>query len=393
MRKRESSTRGNTYLGMKVARMKKIYVSFLIMTIVASLCLTVTPLAEGVMKTKPPIPPGKNKAPEATITNPPDGAIVSGVIAITVEASDKEDGQLVADIYIDGVFIIHSNTYDWNTTASYDGTHIISALATDTSGQTNSDTISAFTNNGIPPPPPPPEVEHYALIVGISDYEYMGPDSGDLRYCDEDAVDWYNYFTDIGYEHIMVLGDHTSDYPKYDGLATKINIVAELQNLAASKDNDDVIAFIFSGHGAASSKSTQYICAWDSDPVAYDNDISDVEFASTLEGTEAGRIFIFLDSCYSGGFIPELESSNPIGSVYVTTTSTAKGYGYDEPTYQNGAWTWWFLEHTLVQRFNSNSHTTMEYAFDYAYENYPYKGRNDRPQEWDEDPSSMFFLL
>jgi len=32
-------------------------------------------------------------------------------------------------------------------------------------------------------------------------------------------------------------------------------------------------------------------------------------------------------------------------------------------------------------------------AFDYAYENYPYKGRNDRPQEWDEDPSSVFFLL
>ena len=100
---------------------------------------------------------------------------------------------------------------------------------------------------------------------------------------------------------------------------------------------------------------------------------------------------MFFDSCNSGGFIPELQAYNPIGTMYVTTTCTAKGYGYDEPNYENGAWTYWFLDAGLLNA--GSGHLDMEGNFDWAYSNYPHKAKNDHPQEWDEDTGNLFYLI
>lgn len=246
----------------------------------------------------------------------------------------------------------------------------------------------------IPPPdiphpfPPKPSGNYYALIVGISDYAYIN----DLSYCDEDATDWYIYLSGIGYDHITVLGDgHPSDYPQYDGLATKANILAELEILTLNKGSEDIIAFIFSGHGAAFDKTQHVICPYDTSATVWDYDIFDYEIAPIIGNTNAGNVFLFLDSCSSGGFIPELQSNNPVGTIYVTTTCTAKGYGYDEPSYENGAWTYWFLDAGLLQ--GGSGLTDMEGNFDWAYSYYPIKGKNDRPQEWDEDGINLFYLI
>jgi hypothetical protein len=366
--------------------MKKIRTTLLIMIIISSLCFFVIPATTSNVKAKPPAPPGKNKAPKVTITNPVDGSTVSGIVTISVEATDKEDGPLIPDIYIDGVFVIHANSYDWDTASYSDGTYTIYAEAVDSGGKIGSNTITVTVDNGSPPPPPPPG-DHYALIVGISDYGYIN----DLEYCDEDATDWYNYFTSLGYDYITVLGDgNPSHYPQYDGLATRDAILQELNILSANKDAGDTISFVFSGHGAAFDRTMHVICPWDSDTVVWDYDVFDYEIADILGLTSAGNIFVFLDSCNSGGFIPEFQNNNPTGIMYVTTTCTAKGYGYDEPVYENGAWTYWFLEAGLVEGLSG--HIDMEGNFDWAYNHYTHMGRNDRPQEWDENSSELFYL-
>ncbi len=365
--------------------MKKVKTSVIILILLSSFLICVEATSNPNTRVKLPVPLGNKQTPNVSIINPSKGATVTGSVLITVEASDKEDTPLIADIYIDGIFMIHANSYTWDTTTYTDRIHIISAKAYDSANKRGSDTITVNVDNGSPSPPP--SGNYFALIVGISDYGYLS----DLDYCDDDASDWYNYLYGIGYDNIVVLGDgHTSDYPKYDGLATKANILSELQNLVASKGPEDTIAFIFSGHGAAYDRVQHTICSWDTSTTIWDYDIFDYEISSIIGNTAAGKIFMFFDSCSSGGFIPELQADNPVGIMYVTTTCTAKGYGYDEPSYENGAWTYWFLDVGLIQ--GGSDHTDMEGNFDWAYSIYPIKGKNDRPQEWDEDGSNLFYL-
>jgi len=72
-----------------------------------------------------------------TITNPGDGATVSGVVTITVDASRTPR------IYIDGVQVAYGYSYTWTTTSYTDGTHTIYAKAPGAS-----DSISVTVNNG-----------------------------------------------------------------------------------------------------------------------------------------------------------------------------------------------------------------------------------------------------
>ena len=79
---------------------------------------------------------------------------------------------------------------------------------------------------------------HYAVIVGISDYKAIG----DLRFCDEDANDWYDYLTQIGYDEIVVLGDNTNVYPQYDGIANEHNAklaLIEMVRKAEKKETNE----------------------------------------------------------------------------------------------------------------------------------------------------------
>ena len=90
---------------------------------------------------------GKDKAPSVTITSPDDGATDSGVVTITV--SDKEDDPDPTPlIYIDGVYAATGNSYGWDTTGVSDDSHTITVEATDSAGNTGSDSITVIVNNG-----------------------------------------------------------------------------------------------------------------------------------------------------------------------------------------------------------------------------------------------------
>ncbi len=93
--------------------------------------------------------------PSCSIYDPASGATVSGTHRILVSASD-DDAVSKVEVQIDSGTWIDITTnwdgsyyyYDWDTTAYADGSHDVSARATDTASQTTTDTNSVTVNNG-----------------------------------------------------------------------------------------------------------------------------------------------------------------------------------------------------------------------------------------------------
>lgn len=233
--------------------------------------------------------------------------------------------------------------------------------------------------------------EHWAIIFGVSDYKTIN----DLNFCDEDANDWFNYFTGLGYEHIIVLGDHTSEFLQFDYLATEYNLKLVLNYVVANAKEGDVISYVSSGHGSRAKVGESLICAWDYADAENGEDgrFWDYELAEILELAVAEQIFVFLDHCFAGGFGPELMAMPNADAVWFGAACTDKGLGWDAGEYSNGLWTYFFLEFTLVDHFNSNPKTTMEEAFDYVLDYFFYEFGVMVPEQYDGNPHKSFILI
>ena len=94
--------------------------------------------------------------PTVDLTNPLDGATVSGSISVAADASD-DVGVTQVEFFVDGISISVDTTapYEvpsWNSASVADGPHIIEAVATDTIGQTATDSVSVTVDNVDDPP-------------------------------------------------------------------------------------------------------------------------------------------------------------------------------------------------------------------------------------------------
>jgi hypothetical protein len=221
----------------------------------------------------------------------------------------------------------------------------------------------------------------YAVIAGINDYQYIS----DLSYCVNDANDWKNYLQGQGYTISSFLTNSQ---------ATEIAIKNAIANAISQAGSTGTVAFVFSGHGGKYSEAglsgDGSVCyGYDgSTSSGTTGNLQDTELQSCFSGY-TGKVFIFLDSCRSGG-MNEVVSNDPNGANrYMTTTCGSNGYGYDESSYSNGAWTYWFLEKGLVN--SGSGHTDMEGNFNWAKNNYPYSG-DDAPMQFDGNTGSLFYL-
>jgi hypothetical protein len=229
----------------------------------------------------------------------------------------------------------------------------------------------------------------YAVIVGISNYASIN----DLSFCDEDALDWYNFLVSKGYEcHVFYDGSYTSNSftsipaAAKKGQATEANVRAAIQGLAAHAVSGNSVAFVTSGHGSGDGAGSSYLCMYDcsgSVGCYYDTELK-ADFNLFVTGV---KTFVFVDHCYSGGLGPEMLTITAKATLYMTTTCTANGYGYDDSAHSNGAWTYYFLENYLV----GHSTSSMEAVFDAASPGYPYTG-GDAPMEFDGATGTAFYL-
>lgn len=102
-----------------------------------------------------PQAPADTSAPAVSISEPADGATVSGTVAIAATASDDVGVSQVV-FYVDGSQIGSDETapyeISWDTTASTDGEHVLTATAFDAAGNTGNAAAVAVTVNNAPPP-------------------------------------------------------------------------------------------------------------------------------------------------------------------------------------------------------------------------------------------------
>ncbi len=104
-----------------------------------------------------PPTPAPDAPPSVTITNPADGATVSGEVTVIADASD-DVGVTQVEFFVDGGSVgADADGSDgwsapWDTTSYSDGAHTARAIATDTAGQTSSDSVTVYTENVDNPP-------------------------------------------------------------------------------------------------------------------------------------------------------------------------------------------------------------------------------------------------
>lgn len=151
------------------------------------------------------------------------------------------------------------------------------------------------------------EVEYWAVIVGVADYENFGPapsyllplpwETYDLEYSDDDAqefaADLSSYWAQ---DHVKLL---------VNSEATKANIEDAICNwLDPKEDANDVVLFFFSGHGGDG-----YLLPYESSKYSYAYDITDSELNGWLSYLDSNNMVIVLDTCDAAGFFGELEQS------------------------------------------------------------------------------------
>jgi hypothetical protein len=180
-------------------------------------------------------------------------------------------------------------------------------------------TVSTVTQN---------EVVYRALCVGVGDY-ISGSDN-DLNAPPYDVDRIRQILQQCRFGTSNTIFSNISCLK--DWQATKSNILQSISSTFSGADSNDISYFYFSGHGSRLG-NTSYICPADITSFI-DSAISVDELESAL-GAIPGIKVVFLDSCYSGGFIgkaidtttaskEKLESFND-GVINVFSQDQSKG--------------------------------------------------------------------
>jgi hypothetical protein len=114
---------------------------------------------------------GDNVKPSVLITAPSPGEVLSGVVNITVFASDAVSGISRVEFYVDDVLVFNDTLapyqFNWYTVSLGNGLHTIKAVAFDAAGNWADDTVTISLSNPTPPPPSPLPLLLIAGAVGI----------------------------------------------------------------------------------------------------------------------------------------------------------------------------------------------------------------------------------
>ncbi len=95
-------------------------------------------------------------APSVSIINPEDGSTVSGNVMVSAVATD-DIGVNQVEFFVDGESIGMDEdgtdgwSWEWDTSADSEGSHVITSTATDTAGQIANDQVSVFVDNDASP--------------------------------------------------------------------------------------------------------------------------------------------------------------------------------------------------------------------------------------------------
>jgi hypothetical protein len=140
------------------------------------------------------------------------------------------------------------------------------------------------------------EVVYRALCVGVGDYISGSDNDLNAPPYDVDRIRQILQQCQFGTSNKTF---SNINYLK-DWQATKSNILLSISSTFSGADSNDISYFYFSGHGSRMG-NTSYICPADMTSFV-DSVISVNELENALSSIPGTKV-VFLDSCYSGGFI------------------------------------------------------------------------------------------
>ncbi|MCK4996482.1 MAG: caspase family protein [Thermoplasmatales archaeon] len=219
--------------------------------------------------------------------------------------------------------------------------------------------------------------EYYALLIGTD------PDT----YCDNDADDMYDALLDNGWK--------SENVEKLVSIqASRENFIDEITWLDEKEDRNDVVLFFFSGHGG--SRCIAFFDEWSG---TFNTDVMAlINLNLYFNRLEANKLILIFDTCHAGSLQKKKDpmmrsSSNQILSENINSMKTSfeeeddivgifglSGFGriviascgrfeysYGAPEYQNGYFTYHYVEGLKGSAdSNNNGRVSVEEAFNYA---------------------------
>ncbi len=112
--------------------------------------VVVSGIEQGLFILRPNLGPTDNP-PAVTLSDPAEGATVSGSSVLVAATASDDNGVTQVEFFVDGASIGIDTTapysVSWDSTTVADGNHVVAATATDTGGQTSSDSNSVTVDN------------------------------------------------------------------------------------------------------------------------------------------------------------------------------------------------------------------------------------------------------
>jgi hypothetical protein len=259
------------------------------------------------------------------INNPPVADFTYLASGLTVDFTDQStdmDGTIIS-YYWDFGDGATSTSENPSYTYGSDGTYTVILTVTDNDDDTNttSQDVTVSSIGG--------EVDKYALVIGISNYEGT---ANDLNYCDDDALDWKNFLQGEGYSVTMIT----------DLQATADNIESAIIQLLGNEDSDDYVALTYSGHGYDYPGYGSCIISSD---LYY---ITHGFFESYFDTADSQHIYFAFDACEIGDF-QGLIQTNRLGAFASNSKLSYDG----DSSMKNGVFTYYQMEGWDIVGYNN----------------------------------------
>jgi uncharacterized caspase-like protein len=161
---------------------------------------------------------------------------------------------------------------------------------------------------------PPEEGKTHHLAIALS---YDGTNVNPLHGTLPDAIELEKAFTAL-----FVGKEHTSTLMLQDGsdslsdplLPTKANVTQKIESLSETMNEQDILIISYSGHGDVDGSLVLYPTREDKKILDDDDEPFDETLLSVIDLYDKlkeckGNILLLVDSCYSGNFVQESETS------------------------------------------------------------------------------------
>lgn len=221
----------------------------------------------------------------------------------------------------------------------------------------------------------PQDPNKFAVVIGVEKFAKNLPSAD---YAERDAL--------AIREHLLALGYPERNMVVLTGIqATRSGFAKNLETwLPRNVNSDSEVTFFFSGHGAPDPATGKtYLVPFDGDPEYLEDSAYPIQkLRKQLEGLQAKKVIMLLDTCFSGSgarsllakgtrpLVTALDIPSEVGPrLAVMTASSANQVSGVLPEQAHGAFTYFYLRGLNGAAKDKEGRITLGSIYDYAMPN------------------------